>query len=237
MTRLFAIIAISVCCLNATPANAQIGAHKKISTSADAKSRFKKKAVEQENDPTHANYKQNTEVSGFKVSVGEESTTSIEFIVSDNAKACELQAFNPRPTDINYCKAALAEPGLSNANRFSVIHNMGLMQMAYGENDIATQTLLSAAELLPENPASYLSLMQLEMDRGNNTAAMEYANLALSKDPKPSAKIHLILGYLYERDFQFDKARNSYKAAVASNSGYGEAKRRLERANRLWPAE
>ena len=40
-----------------------------------------------------------------------------------------------------------------------------------------------------------------------------------------------------ERNFQFDEARNSYKPAVASNSGYGEAKRRLERANRLWPAE
>ena len=173
----------------------------------------------------------------FKFKMDMDFKTSITRIVSENAQNCAQKAANPKPDDIHYCTAALAEPELSPENRYSATYNMGLMQMAFGETDTAALTLLSASALAPENSDSYLALAKLETARGDDALAMDYAVTALSKNPKRPSEIHVTIGHLHEREFEFEKARASYEAAIAANGGSGPARRRLARVNRLWPAK
>jgi len=185
----------------------------------------------------------------FGIEKGKDGSTEVEFKmdmkfdtkiirkVSKNSQTCAQKAANPKPGDISFCKAALEEADLSPENRYSATYNMGLMHTHFGEIDLAETQLIAAMALSPEMHDSYLALAKLEAGRGNDVAAMDYATTALSKNPKRPAQTYITIGHLHERDFAFDKAREAYTLAVASNGGHGEARRRLERVNRLWPAK
>lgn len=169
--------------------------------------------------------------------VGFEFETHVSFKNSNNAETCALKASSPVARDVLFCKAALAESDLSAKNRYSAAYNLAIMYIALGEADLASSSFAAAIALSPESAASYMALAKLETKRGNDDAAMQYAKLALDKGTEQPSLAHVIIGYLYEREFDFDKAREAYSAALFSNIASGQARQRLDRVNRLWPAK
>jgi tetratricopeptide (TPR) repeat protein len=156
---------------------------------------------------------------------------------SENARACARHAANPKPTDISFCQNALLEPDLSPENRYVSTYNMGLMQFAFEDYDMASETLLNASTLSPEKSEPLTALAKLAIKRGDEVAAKTYITKALANNPARPTQAYITLGYLHERDFEFEEARAAYEAALASKGSPGEARRRLERINRLWPAK
>lgn len=187
--------------------------------------------------------------SAYGIQKGREAKTKVDFKMdmefetkiirkrSENARACARHAANPKPRDITYCQDALVETDLSPENKYVATYNMGLMQMAFEEYDAASETLLNASTLDLEKSESLTALAKLEIARGNEIAAKTYVTQALARKPTRPAQAYITLGYLHERDFDFDKARAAYEQALASKGSPGEARRRLERVNRLWPAK
>ena len=156
---------------------------------------------------------------------------------SENAKICADRASYPDRADLEYCKAALTEETLTPENRYSATYNMGLMYLELDDTDLAISYFNQAALLSPDRAESYHALSRIETKRGDFENAMTYAKRALKTKPQRVSDIYITIGYLHERDFEFDEARTAYSAALSSNAGSSDARRRLERLNRLWPAK
>src|SRR5208337_146985 len=98
-------------------------------------------------------------------------------------------------------------------------NNLGMALLRQGRMEEAIPHFRAAAAIDPSDPVSTMNMGIYEHSHGNALAAIEYYKKAVgqARDPNLKAKAYNNLGYAYKDLGDYEDARRSLEAAVATN--------------------
>lgn len=165
--------------------------------------------------------------------------TVSRIIGSENAKQCQQYARN-RVIKLSWtqaCDAALLESNLSKHNQTASLFNRGIMHMKLDDLTSAKKDFQNVLSVDPSFGDAYLSLGTIAANAAEFRNAKTYADKALAVNITQPARVHVLIGFVAEQEFEFDKARAAYQEALRERPGAADIRRKLERLDRLWPED
>jgi len=166
-----------------------------------------------------------------------EFSSTMTMTSSAAAQQCQTYAQFKIANDnwLTSCRAALLETDLSPFNRVATLYNQGLIQMKLGDSEAAKQSFEAAIQHEPDFAAAYFGQAMIASNQSDYERAILLAERAIDMDLDHAHEAYNLIGYVRERQFDFDKARTAYRRALKIRPGASDARLNLERVNRLWP--